>query len=122
MPSVIQGFVVTTKPKDPTLESFPTVDTIAAGTTGSVVYPNLYKGVAISAAIVNQDTVNATTISVNGSRPFQLAAGGQFNINDQNIISIRIAPAGAAGQTDIIAQVAPTLLTTERARWDVLRG
>ena len=91
MPSVIQGFVVTTKPKDPTLESFPTVDTIAAGTTGSVVYPNLYKGVAISAAIVNQDTVNATTISVNGSRPFQLAAGGQFNINDQNIISISLS-------------------------------
>ena len=122
MPSVIQGFVVTTKPKDPTLESFPTVDTIAAGTTGAIVYPTLYKGVAISAAIINQDTVNATTISVNGSRPFSLSAGGQFNINDQNIVSIRIAPAGAAGQTDIVAQVAPTLLTTERARWDVLRG
>ncbi len=122
MPSVIQGFVVTTKPKDPTLESFPTVDTIAAGTTGAIVYPTLYKGVAISAAIINQDTVNATTISVNGSRPFALSAGGQFNINDQNIVSIRIAPAGAAGQTDIVAQVAPTLLTTERARWDVLRG
>ena len=122
MPSVIQGFVITTKPKDPTLESFPTVDTIAAGTTGAIVYPTLYKGVAISAAIINQDTVNATTISVNGSRPFALSAGGQFNINDQNIVSIRIAPAGAAGQTDIVAQVAPTLLTTERARWDVLRG
>ena len=122
MPSVIQGFVVTTKPKDPTLESFPTVDTIAAGTTGSVVYPNLYKGVAISAAIVNQDTVNATTISVNGSRPFQLAAGGQFNINDQNIISISIQPAGAAGATTIVSQIAPTLLTTERARRDTSRG
>ena len=122
MPSVIQGFVVTTKPKDPTLESFPTVDTIAAGATGAVVYPTLYKGVAISAAIINQDTVNATTISVNGSRPFQLSAGGQFNINDQNIVSISIQPAGAAGVTDIVAQVAPTLLTTERARWDVLRG
>ena len=122
MPSVIQGFVITTKPKDPTLESFPTVDTIAAGATGTIVYPDLYKGVAISAAIVNQDTVNATTISLNGSTPFQLSAGGQFNVNDQNIISISIAPAGAAGQTDIIAQVAPTLLTTERVRWDKERG
>lgn len=122
MPSVIQGFVVTTKPKDPTLESFPTVDTIAAGATNTIVYPDLYKGVAISAAIINQDTVNATTISLNGSTPFQLAAGGQFNVNDQNIISIAIQPAGAAGQTDIIAQVAPTLLTTERARWDTARG
>ena len=122
MPSVIQGFVVTTKPKDPTLESFPTVDTIAAGATGTVVYPNSYKGVAISAAIINQDTVNATTISLNGSTSFQFSAGGQFNVNDQNIVSIRIAPAGAAGTTQIVAQVAPTLLTTERARWDVLRG
>ena len=122
MPSVIQGFVVTTKPKDPTLESFPTVDIIPAGTTGSIVYPTLYKGVAISAAIVNQDQVNATTISLNGSRPFQLSAGGQFNVNDQNIISINITPAGAGGDTNIIAQVAPTLLTTERARWDLARG
>ena len=121
MPSVIQGFVVTTKPKDPTLESFPTVDTIAAGATGTIVYPNSYKGVAISAAIMNQDTVNATTISLNGSTSFQLSAGGQFNVNDQNIVSIRIT-AGAAGATQIVAQVAPTLLTTERARWDVLRG
>jgi hypothetical protein len=122
MPSVIQGFVVTTKPKDPTLESFPTVDTIAAGATATIVYPDLYKGVAISAAIINQDTVNATTISLNGSTSFQLSAGGQFNVNDQNIISIGIQPAGAAGQTDIVAQVAPTLLTTERTRWDTNRG
>ena len=112
MPSVIQGFVVTTKPKDPTLESFPTVDTIAAGATGTVVYPNSYKGVAISAAIINQDTVNATTISLNGSTSFQLSAGGQFNVNDQNIVSIKIT-SGAAGVTEIVAQVAPTLLTTE---------
>ena len=122
MPSVIQGFVVTTKPKDPTLESFPTVDTIAAGATRTIVYPDAYKGVAISAAIVNQDTVNATTISLNGSTPFQLSAGGQFNVNDQNIISIGIQPAGAAGQTDIIAQVAPTLLTTEAQRFRLDRG
>ena len=121
MPSVIQGFVVTTKPKDPTLESFPTVDTIAAGAIGAVVYPTLYKGVAISAAIINQDGVNATSISLNGSRPFLLSAGGQFNVNDQNIISIRII-AGVGGATDIVAQVAPTLLTTERARWDLGRG
>ena len=41
MPAVIQGFIVTTKPKDITLESFPTVDTIAAGVTASIVYPDL---------------------------------------------------------------------------------
>ena len=121
MPSVIQGFVVTTKPKDPTLESFPTVDTIAAGATGSVVYPNSYKGVAISAAIINQDTVNATTISLNGSTSFTLSASGQFNVNDQNIVSVKIT-AGAAAVTDVVAQVAPTLLTTEAQRFGISRG
>ena len=121
MPSVIQGFVVTTKPKDPTLESFPTVDTIAAGATTTVVYPNSYKGVAISAAIINQDGTNACTISLNGSTSFSLSAGGQFNVNDQNIVSIKVT-AGAAGTTDIVAQVAPTLLTTEAQRFRIDRG
>ena len=121
MPAVIQGFVVTTKPKDITLESFPTVDTIALGTTGSIVYPDLYKGVAISVAILNQDGANACQIEVNGSRQFALAAGGQFNINDQNVVSVRVT-AGAAGQVDLVAQVAPTLLTTERARFAFERG
>ena len=121
MPAVIQGFVVTTKPKDITLESFPTVDTIALGTAGSIVYPDLYKGVAISAAILNQDGANACTVAINGSQTFQLAAGGQFNVNDQNIVSITIT-AGAAGQVDIVAQVAPTFLTTERARFSFERG
>ena len=121
MPAVIQGFVITTKPKDITLESFPTVDTVAAGATSMVVYPDLYKGVAISAAIINQDGVNACQVSINGSQRFALGSGGQFNVNDQNIISIQIV-AGAAGQTDIVAQVAPTLLTTERARFAFERG
>jgi hypothetical protein len=121
MPAVIQGFVVTTKPKDITLESFPTVDTIAAGTTGTIVYPNLYKGVAISVAIINQDGANACQVSINGSQQFNLGSGGQFNANDQNIVSVRIV-AGAAGQTDIVSQVAPTLLTTERARFAFERG
>ena len=29
---------------------------------------------------------------------------------------------GKRYETQIVAQVAPTLLTTERARWDVVRG
>jgi len=121
MPSVIQGFVITTKPKDVTLESFPTVDTIAAGATTTIVYPNSYKGVAISAAIINQDGTNACTVSLNGSISFSLSAGAQFNVNDQNIVSIKVT-AGAAGQTDIVAQVAPTLLTTEAQRFRLGRG
>jgi len=121
MPSVIQGFVVTTKPKDVTLESFPTVDHIATGATTTIVYPSQYMGVAISVAIVNQDAVNACTISLNGSTSFSLSSGAQFNVNDQNIISVKIT-AGAAGGVDIVAQVAPTLLTTEAQRFERVRG
>ena len=121
MPSVIQGFVVTTKPKDVTLESFPTVDHIATGVTGTIVYPSRYMGVAISAAIINQDGTNACTISLNGSVSFTLSAGGSFSVNDQNIVSVKVT-AGAAGGVDVIAQVAPTLLTTEARRFRTDRG
>jgi len=121
MPSVIQGFVISTKPKDVTLESFPTVDNIAAGATTTIVYPSQYLGVAISVAIINQDSANTCSISLNGSRAFNLSASGQFNVNDQNIVSVTIT-AGAAAITNVVAQVAPTLLTTERARFALERG
>ena len=121
MPSVIQGFVVTTKPKDVTLESFPTVDHIATGATTTIVYPSQYMGVAISAAIINQDGTNTCTISLNGSVSFSLSAGGSFSVNDQNIVSVKVT-AGAAGGVDVIAQVAPTLLTTEARRFRTDRG
>jgi len=121
LPSVIQGFVVTTKPKDVTLESFPTVDHIATGATTTIVYPSQYMGVAISVAIINQDGTNTCTISLNGSTTFTLSAGGSFNVNDQNIVSVKII-AGAAGGVDVVGQVAPTLLTTEAQRFGILRG
>ena len=121
MPSVIQGFVITTKPKDVTLESFPTVDNIAAGATTTIVYPSQYKGVAISVAIINQDSANTCSISLNGSTAFNLSASGQFNVNDQNIVSVRII-AGAAGGVDVVDQVAGTPLTTEAQRFRSDRG
>jgi hypothetical protein len=121
LPSVIQGFVVTTKPKDVTLESFPTVDHIATGATTTIVYPSQYMGVAISVAIINQDGTNTCTISLNGSTSFSLSAGGSFNVNDQNIVSVKII-AGAAGGVDVVGQVAPTLLTTEAQRFGIVRG
>jgi hypothetical protein len=121
LPAVIQGFVITTKPKDVTLESFPTVDTVVAGATTTISYPNQYKGVALSVAILNQDGANACTISINGSTSFSLSSGGQFNVNDQNIVSVRII-AGAAGATDVVAQVAATPLTTEAQRFRSDRG
>jgi len=118
---VIQGFVITTKPKDVTLESFPTVDNIAAGTTATIVYPSQYKGVAISVAIINQDSANTCSISLNGSTAFNLSASGQFNVNDQNVVSVTIT-AGAAAITNVVAQVAPTPLTTEAQRFGIARG
>ena len=121
MPSVIQGFVISTKPKDVTLESFPTVDNIAAGATTTIVYPSQYMGVAISVAIINQDSANTCSISLNGSTAFNLSASGQFNVNDQNIVSVKII-AGAAAITNVVAQVAPTPLTTERYRFGTDRG
>ena len=107
MPSVIQGFVITTKPKDVTLESFPTVDTIATGATTSIVYPSL--------------SFHFTYDCFHFSTSFSLSAGAQFNVNDQNIVSVKVT-AGAAGVTDVVAQVAPTLLTTERQRFALERG
>ncbi len=98
---MIQGFVVTTKPKDPTHESTPAVDIIAAGATTTIVYPSQYMGVAISAAIINQDGTNTCTISLNGSTSFSLSSGGSFNVNDQNIVSVKIT-AGAAGGVDVV--------------------
>ena len=121
MPSVIQGFVITTKPKDVTLESFPTVDNIAAGATATIVYPSQYKGVAISVAIINQDSANTCSISLNGSTAFNLSASGQFNVNDQNIVSVQIT-AGAAGVTNVVAQVAASPITTEAQRFRLDRG
>jgi hypothetical protein len=69
----------------------------------------------------NQDGTNTCTISLNGSTSFTLSAGGSFNVNDQNIVSVRIT-AGAAGGVDVVGQVAPTLLTTEAQRFGILRG
>ena len=98
MPSVIQGFVITTKPKDVTLESFPTVDNIAAGATATIVYPSQYKGVAISVAIINQDGANSCTISLNGSTTFVLSAGGSFNVNDQKAIRFGMGAVKGVGR------------------------
>lgn len=123
MPQVIQGFLVTQLPKDPTAQSFPVVDNIPANSTQTIVYPNTYKGVAVSVSIVNQDGTNTCTFSVNGSTAITLSAGGQFNINDQNIVSVSVTTnAAGTGSCDIVAQVSPTYLDTESNRFLRDRG
>ena len=122
MPQVIQGYRVTTKPSDTTAESTFVSDIIAAGAGATTVhYPTQYRSIAISLAIKNQDAVNACTFSVNGQPAISLSAGADQNINNQNIVSVQVTP-GAAGTTDLLAQVTPMYTTTEKTRFDLARG
>ncbi len=121
MPQVIQGFRVTTKPSDTTAESTMVADIVAAGATQTIHYPTQYRSIAISLAIKNQDAANACTFSVNGQPAISLSAGADQNINNQSIVSVQIV-AGAAGTTDLLAQVTPMYNTTEKERFDIARG
>jgi predicted 3-demethylubiquinone-9 3-methyltransferase (glyoxalase superfamily) len=121
MPQVIQGYLVNTKPADPTAESTYVSDIIAAGTTATIHYPSQYRSFAISVAIKNQDGTNACTFSVNGQPAISLSAGADQNINNQSIVSIQVT-AGAAGTADILSQVTPIYYTTEARRFQEDRG
>jgi len=121
MPQVIQGYHVNVKPSDTTAESTMVADIILAGTTQTIHYPTQYRAYAISAAIKNQDGANACTFSINGQPAIRLSAGADQNINNQSIVSIQIV-AGAAGTTDILAQVSPIYVSTEQQRFSAERG
>ena len=122
MPQVIQGYRVTTKPSDTTAESTYVSDIVAAGAAATTIhYPTQYRSIAISLAIKNQDAANACTFSVNGQPAISLSAGADQNINNQNIVSVQVTP-GAAGTTDLLAQVTPMYITTEKTRFDLARG
>lgn len=122
MPQVIQGYRVTTRPSDTTAESTYVSDIVAAGAAATTIhYPSQYRSIAISVAIKNQDGANACTFSVNGQPAISLSAGADQNINNQNIVSVEVTP-GAAGTTDLLAQVTPMYITTEKTRFDLARG
>lgn len=122
MPQIIQGYRVTVKPNDTTAESTYVSDVIAGGAGATTVhYPTLYRAIAISVAIKNQDAANTCTFSINGQPAVTLSAGSDQNINGQNIVSVQVTP-GAAGSTDILAQVTPMYLSTEAARFRTDRG
>jgi len=121
MPQVIQGYRVNVKPSDTTAESTMVADIVLAGATQTIHYPTQYRSYAISAAIKNQDAVNRCSFSINGQPAIQLSAGADQNINNQSIVSIQII-AGAAGTTDILAQVTPIYLSTEQQRFNLARG
>ena len=122
MPQVIQGYHVNVKPSDTTAESTMVADVIAAGAAATTIhYPAQYRSYAISAAIKNQDAANACTFSINGQPAITLSAGSDQNINNQSIVSIQVTP-GAAGTTDILAQVSPIYVSTEAQRFRTDRG
>ena len=122
MPQIILGYRVTVKPNDTTAESTFVSDIVAAGAGATTIhYPTLYRAIAIAVAIKNQDGTNACTFSVNGQPAVSLSAGADQNINGQNIVSVQVTP-GAAGTTDILAQVTPMYLSTEQARFSRDRG
>jgi len=121
MPQVIQGYLVNIKPSDTTAESTYVSDIVPAATTQTIHYPSQYRSYAISAAIKNQDTVNACTFSVNGQPAIALSAGADQNINNQSIVSIQVT-AGAAGTCDILSQVSPIYVSTEAQRFRTERG
>jgi hypothetical protein len=122
VPQIIQGYRVTVKPNDTTAESTYVSDIIAAGAGATTIhYPTLYRSIAISVAIKNQDTANTCSFSVNGQPAVTLSSGSDQNINGQNIVSVQVTP-GAAGSTDLLAQVTPMYLSTEQARFTRDRG
>jgi hypothetical protein len=122
MPQIIQGYRVTVKPNDTTAESTFVSDVVAGGAGATTIhYPTLYRSIAISVAIKNQDAANTCSFSVNGQPAITLSAGSDQNINGQNIVSVQVTP-GAAGSTDLLAQVTPMYLSTEQARFNLARG
>jgi hypothetical protein len=122
VPQIIQGYRVTVKPNDTTAESTYVSDIIAAGAGATTIhYPTLYRAIAISVAIKNQDTANTCSFSVNGQPAVTLSAGSDQNINGQNIVSVQVTP-GAAGSVDLLAQVTPMYLSTEQQRFNRARG
>ena len=122
MPQIIQGYRVTVKPNDTTAESTYVSDVIAAGAGATTIhYPSLYRSIAISVAIKNQDAANPCTFSINGQPAISLSAGADQNINGQNVVSVQVTP-GAAGTVDLLAQVTPMYLSTEQARFNLSGG
>jgi len=122
MPQMILGFEVRVKPNDPTAESTMVASSIAAGAAATTIhYPTEFRAIAISVAIKNQDGANPCTFSINRQPAITLSAGADQNINGQNIVSVQVTP-GAAGSTDILAQVTPMYLSTEQARFNLARG
>jgi len=122
VPQIILGYRVTVKPNDTTAESTFVADVVAAGAGATTIhYPTLYRSIAISLAIKNQDATNPCTFSVNGQPAITLSAGSDQNINGQNIVSVQVTP-GAAGTCDLLAQVTPMYLSTEQARFNRDRG
>lgn len=121
--TVIQGYDFANLPNDPTATSTFVLDTIQAGVTQTIVYPNNYKGIAISIQVRNNDTALPCTININGQGAFALGSSATFGAADQNIVTVQIVAGATVGTTcSVLAQVTPLYLTTPQQRFEQVRG
>jgi|TARA_B100001750_G_C15515144_1_gene606518 hypothetical protein len=120
---VIQGYEIQNLPNDPYAESTFVRDNIAAGVTQTIVYPDNYKGVAISVQVRNNDTALPCTVNINGQGAFQLGSNATFGAADMNIVTVQITAGATVGTScEVLAQVTPLYLTTPRQRFTNVRG
>jgi hypothetical protein len=121
MPQIINGYAISNQPRDTTADPTFVSDIVAAGADVTIEYPSQYRAVASSVSIQNRDGVNPLQYSVNGQPLLTLTTGGEQNINQQNIVRVRII-AGAAGVAQVLGEVTTMPLSTESQRFRSVRG
>ena len=121
MPQVINGYAISNQPRDTTAEATFVSDIVAAGADVTIEYPSQYRAVASSVSIQNRDGVNPLQYSINGQPLMTLTTGGEQNINQQNIIRVRVI-AGAAGGAQVHGEVTTKSLATEAQRFRTVKG
>jgi len=121
MPQTILGYAISNQPRDTTSEPTFVADIIAAGQDVTIEYPSQYRAVASSVSIQNQDGTNPLQYSINGQPLMTLTTGGEQNINQQNIVRVRVI-AGALGGAQVLGEVTTMPLSTEAQRFQTVRG
>ena len=121
MPQTILGYAISNQPRDTTSEPTFVADIIAAGQDVTIEYPSQYRAVASSVSIQNQDGTNPLQYSINGQPLMTLTTGGEQNINQQNIVRVRVI-AGALGAAQVLGEVTTMPLSTEAQRFRSVKG
>ena len=104
----LNGFYINFSPRDQSLISYPISEQVAANTTRTISFPNIYNGFARGVVISNRDGANAAFIRINGitSTQIRIPPSGSFAFNDQWVTDLQII-SGAAGICDVVAEIVP---------------